>query len=29
MVWPRYSKLMDFELEFGVCIARTCKDVPC
>ncbi|MDF2232879.1 fumarylacetoacetate hydrolase family protein [Albimonas sp. CAU 1670] len=27
VVWPRYSKLMDFELEFGVYIGRTCKDV--
>jgi len=26
--WPRYSNLMDFELEFGVYISRTCVDVP-
>ncbi|WP_339948892.1 fumarylacetoacetate hydrolase family protein [uncultured Albimonas sp.] len=28
VVWPAYSQLMDFELEFGVYIARACKDVP-
>ncbi|SEQ60080.1 fumarylacetoacetate hydrolase family protein [Thalassovita taeanensis] len=28
VTWPRYSQLMDFELEFGVYINSTCVDVP-
>lgn len=28
MVWPSYSKAMDFELEFGCYIAKPAKDVP-
>ncbi len=28
VVWPRYSKLMDFELEFGFYFARQAVDVP-
>lgn len=27
VIWPSYSKFMDFELEFGVYIGRTAKDV--
>jgi len=26
--WPRYSKIIDYELEFGIFIARNGKDVP-
>lgn len=26
--WPRYSKIMDFELEFGIFIGRTGANVP-
>jgi 2-keto-4-pentenoate hydratase/2-oxohepta-3-ene-1,7-dioic acid hydratase in catechol pathway len=28
ILWPRYSKVMDFELEFGVFIGRRGKDIP-
>jgi 2-keto-4-pentenoate hydratase/2-oxohepta-3-ene-1,7-dioic acid hydratase in catechol pathway len=28
IVWPRYSDVMDYELEFGVFIARRGKDIP-
>jgi 2-keto-4-pentenoate hydratase/2-oxohepta-3-ene-1,7-dioic acid hydratase in catechol pathway len=28
ILWPEYSEMMDFELEFGAYIGRTCKDVP-
>jgi 2-keto-4-pentenoate hydratase/2-oxohepta-3-ene-1,7-dioic acid hydratase in catechol pathway len=28
IVWPSYSKVMDFELEMGCVIGRTCRDVP-
>lgn len=27
VIWPRYSKFMDFELEFGIYIGKTAKDV--
>jgi 2-keto-4-pentenoate hydratase/2-oxohepta-3-ene-1,7-dioic acid hydratase in catechol pathway len=27
VIWPHYSKLLDFELEFGVYIKNRCKDV--
>ncbi len=27
VLWPAYSNVMDFELEFGAYIGRTCKDV--
>lgn len=28
VLWPRYSKFMDFELEFGIYIGRPGKDIP-
>jgi 2-keto-4-pentenoate hydratase/2-oxohepta-3-ene-1,7-dioic acid hydratase in catechol pathway len=28
VVWPRYSQVMDFELEFACVIGRTAKDIP-
>lgn len=28
VVWPRYSKLLDFELEFGFYLGKRAKDVP-
>jgi 2-keto-4-pentenoate hydratase/2-oxohepta-3-ene-1,7-dioic acid hydratase in catechol pathway len=28
VIWPRYSKVMDFELEFGIFIAQTGKNIP-
>jgi len=28
VTWPRYSELMDFELEFGVYIGKRGKDIP-
>lgn len=27
-IWPRFSRLMDFELEFGIFIGRQGKDIP-
>lgn len=28
ILWPRYSQVMDYELEFGIFIARRGKDIP-
>jgi 2-keto-4-pentenoate hydratase/2-oxohepta-3-ene-1,7-dioic acid hydratase in catechol pathway len=28
VVWPKYSQLMDFELELGCIVGRTGKDIP-
>jgi len=28
VIWPRYSELMDYELEFGIFIGRGGKDIP-
>ncbi len=28
VIWPRYSQVMDFELEFGIIIGRVGKDIP-
>jgi len=28
ILWPRYSRVMDYELEFGIFIGRTGKDIP-
>ena len=28
VIWPAYSRMMDFELEFGVYIKKAAKDVP-
>ena len=28
VVWPSYSKIMDYEMEFGIFIAKSGKDIP-
>lgn len=28
VIWPSYSRALDFELEWGIYISRKCKDVP-
>ncbi len=28
VVWPAYSKIMDYEMEFGIFIAKSGKDIP-
>lgn len=28
VIWPRYSKVMDFELEFGIFVAKRGKNIP-
>ncbi len=28
VTWPRYSQLMDFELEFGIVLGKTGRDIP-